>query len=295
MRLNVVLGISISSKNFSFDTFLGYIEPISSIFYRIQFILIFMHSLRHMDAVLTFFLCSTVQCGGGRGGLSDLHSGGQTAAVGKSCVTHWTHSDWKGLPFAVTLTSFLVLCRPRFLPVLLQSAASRSQCVKAGTEEKLVLHLLHSFSMGDSSFITIFLSTYRSFTSTKRVLDILTDRWESFVSDRYNYVCSFCLVRESGFHGENKTEEKKTNWLNDGSDSSSRCNDAQQLQQLSVCCLTGFVLCEVMKSHNDPVQWELGWRTTKKWMEDFRETLLALPSLNWRNKSLLMRLNIQPC
>ncbi|TKS82461.1 Ral guanine nucleotide dissociation stimulator-like 2 [Collichthys lucidus] len=56
------------------------------------------------------------------------------------------------------------------------SPVSRSQCLKAGTEEKLVLHLLHSFSLGDSSFITIFLSTYRSFTSTKRVLDILTDR-----------------------------------------------------------------------------------------------------------------------
>ncbi|KAI3361337.1 hypothetical protein L3Q82_013520 [Scortum barcoo] len=59
------------------------------------------------------------------------------------------------------------------------SPVTRSQCVKAGTEEKLVLHLLHSFSMGDSSFITIFLSTYRSFTSTKRVLDILTDRLEN--------------------------------------------------------------------------------------------------------------------
>lgn len=58
---------------------------------------------------------------------------------------------------------------------------SRSQCVKAGTEEKLVLHLLHSFSMGDLSFVTIFLSTYRSFTSTKRVLDILTDRWEGLI------------------------------------------------------------------------------------------------------------------
>ncbi|XP_061107921.1 ral guanine nucleotide dissociation stimulator-like 2 isoform X2 [Conger conger] len=55
---------------------------------------------------------------------------------------------------------------------------SRSQCVKAGTEEKLVRHLLHSFSMGDSSYVSIFLSTYRSFTSTQRVLDILTDRLE---------------------------------------------------------------------------------------------------------------------
>ncbi|XP_043117286.1 ral guanine nucleotide dissociation stimulator-like 2 isoform X3 [Puntigrus tetrazona] len=61
-------------------------------------------------------------------------------------------------------------------PARPQSSASRSQHVKAGTEEKLVLHLLHSFSMGDSSFISIFLSTYRSFTSTQRVLDILTDR-----------------------------------------------------------------------------------------------------------------------
>uniref|UniRef100_A0A672S542 Ral guanine nucleotide dissociation stimulator-like n=1 Tax=Sinocyclocheilus grahami TaxID=75366 RepID=A0A672S542_SINGR len=61
-------------------------------------------------------------------------------------------------------------------PAGLQSTASRSQHVKAGTEEKLVLHLLHSFSMGDSSFISIFLSTYRSFTSTQRVLDILIDR-----------------------------------------------------------------------------------------------------------------------
>uniref|UniRef100_A0A096LQ52 Ral guanine nucleotide dissociation stimulator-like 2 n=1 Tax=Poecilia formosa TaxID=48698 RepID=A0A096LQ52_POEFO len=61
------------------------------------------------------------------------------------------------------------------LPVDFQSTVSRSQCVKAGTEEKLVLHLLHSFSLGDSSFISIFLSTYRSFTSTERVLDILID------------------------------------------------------------------------------------------------------------------------
>ncbi|XP_053288686.1 ral guanine nucleotide dissociation stimulator-like 2 isoform X1 [Pleuronectes platessa] len=59
------------------------------------------------------------------------------------------------------------------------SRVSRSQCMKAGTEEKLVLHLLHSFALGDSSFITIFLSTYRSFTSTERVLEILTDRLEN--------------------------------------------------------------------------------------------------------------------
>ncbi|KAM9723585.1 ral guanine nucleotide dissociation stimulator-like 2 isoform 2-T3 [Menidia menidia] len=73
----------------------------------------------------------------------------------------------------------VVVKQPHGAPNSPLSAVTRSQCVKAGTEEKLVLHLLHSFAMGDSSFITIFLSTYRSFTSTERVLDILSDRLES--------------------------------------------------------------------------------------------------------------------
>ncbi|XP_076869060.1 ral guanine nucleotide dissociation stimulator-like 2 isoform X1 [Brachyhypopomus gauderio] len=74
---------------------------------------------------------------------------------------------------------YTVIVKPQQGGPSLQSAGLRSQCVKAGTEEKLVLHLLHSYSMEDSSFITIFLSTYRSFTSTQRVLDILTDRLEN--------------------------------------------------------------------------------------------------------------------
>uniref|UniRef100_A0A8B9KW71 Ral guanine nucleotide dissociation stimulator-like 2 n=1 Tax=Astyanax mexicanus TaxID=7994 RepID=A0A8B9KW71_ASTMX len=74
----------------------------------------------------------------------------------------------------IKLKLFNQCCDP--LSPVSQSVGQRSQCVKAGTEEKLVLHLLHSFSMEDSSFITIFLSTYRSFTTTQRVLDILTDR-----------------------------------------------------------------------------------------------------------------------
>ncbi|XP_029360038.1 ral guanine nucleotide dissociation stimulator-like 2 isoform X2 [Echeneis naucrates] len=73
----------------------------------------------------------------------------------------------------------VVVKQQHALPKSPFSSGSRSQCVKAGTEEKLVLHLLHCFSMGDSSFITIFLSTYRSFTFTERVLDILTDRLEN--------------------------------------------------------------------------------------------------------------------
>lgn len=70
--------------------------------------------------------------------------------------------------------------------VFMQRTVSRSQSVKAGTEEKLVLHLLHSYAIGDSSYISIFLSTYRSFTSTKRVLDILNDRWEGFITTLFD-------------------------------------------------------------------------------------------------------------
>ncbi|XP_048880752.1 ral guanine nucleotide dissociation stimulator-like 2 isoform X2 [Brienomyrus brachyistius] len=55
----------------------------------------------------------------------------------------------------------------------------RSEFMKAGTEEKLVLHLLHSFSTGDTSYVSVFLATYRSFTTTQRVLDILADRLEN--------------------------------------------------------------------------------------------------------------------
>ncbi|XP_077430788.1 ral guanine nucleotide dissociation stimulator-like 2 isoform X2 [Vanacampus margaritifer] len=66
------------------------------------------------------------------------------------------------------------------------SCLSRRQCVKAGTEEKLTLHLLRSFALGDPSFVTIFLATYRSFTSTQRVLDVLTDRLERPPGDADN-------------------------------------------------------------------------------------------------------------
>ncbi|XP_062841253.1 ral guanine nucleotide dissociation stimulator-like 2 [Trichomycterus rosablanca] len=71
---------------------------------------------------------------------------------------------------------YTVIVKPQHGDPYAQSPGQRSQCVKAGTEEKLVLHLLQSFSMGDSSFISIFLSTFRSFTTTQRVLDILMDR-----------------------------------------------------------------------------------------------------------------------
>ncbi|XP_066580816.1 ral guanine nucleotide dissociation stimulator-like 2 isoform X2 [Amia ocellicauda] len=55
---------------------------------------------------------------------------------------------------------------------------SHSRCVKGGTVEGLVLHLLSCSSLGDSSFLPTFLSTYRSFTTPETVLSILTHRLE---------------------------------------------------------------------------------------------------------------------
>ncbi|XP_060156217.1 ral guanine nucleotide dissociation stimulator isoform X1 [Globicephala melas] len=48
--------------------------------------------------------------------------------------------------------------------------------VKAGTLEKLVEHLVPAFQGSDLSYVTIFLCTYRAFTTTQRVLDLLFQR-----------------------------------------------------------------------------------------------------------------------
>ncbi|KAM5259459.1 ral guanine nucleotide dissociation stimulator isoform 1-T1 [Hipposideros larvatus] len=45
--------------------------------------------------------------------------------------------------------------------------------VKAGTLEKLVEHLVPAFQSSDLSYVTIFLCTYRTFTTTQQVLDLL--------------------------------------------------------------------------------------------------------------------------
>ncbi|XP_077188745.1 ral guanine nucleotide dissociation stimulator-like 1 isoform X2 [Paroedura picta] len=49
--------------------------------------------------------------------------------------------------------------------------------IKAGTLEKLVENMLTAFGDNDFTYISIFLSTYRAFASTKEVLDLLIDRY----------------------------------------------------------------------------------------------------------------------
>lgn len=119
---------------------------------------------------------------------------------------------------------YTVLVKPHGTPNSLQYKASRSQHIKAGTEEKLVLHLLHSFSMGDSSFISIFLSTYRTFTSTQRVLEILTGRLEnapgeSKSSTRQQFNKAVCTVFST--------------WLNDYPEDFRSLSDPSSLLRLA--------------------------------------------------------------
>ncbi|XP_062816772.1 ral guanine nucleotide dissociation stimulator isoform X3 [Anolis carolinensis] len=49
--------------------------------------------------------------------------------------------------------------------------------IKAGTLERLVEYLVSAFKGNDSTYVTIFLCTYRAFATTKQVLDLLLHRF----------------------------------------------------------------------------------------------------------------------
>lgn len=51
------------------------------------------------------------------------------------------------------------------------------KCIKAGTTEKLVQKLVADDGELESTFVNIFLATYRTFTSTEQVLSLLIDRY----------------------------------------------------------------------------------------------------------------------
>ncbi|XP_075013115.1 ral guanine nucleotide dissociation stimulator-like 1 [Calonectris borealis] len=57
-----------------------------------------------------------------------------------------------------------------------QYETCKIRTIKAGTLEKLVENLLTAFGDNDFTYISIFLSTYRAFASTKDVLELLLDR-----------------------------------------------------------------------------------------------------------------------
>uniref|UniRef100_A0A671X778 Ral guanine nucleotide dissociation stimulator n=1 Tax=Sparus aurata TaxID=8175 RepID=A0A671X778_SPAAU len=72
----------------------------------------------------------------------------------------------------------------RWLGVDTDSALSlyetcKVRTIKAGTLERLVEYMVSAFRGKDSTYVTIFLCTYRSFATTKQVLDLLLHRYGS--------------------------------------------------------------------------------------------------------------------
>ncbi|MBN3319420.1 RGL1 protein, partial [Atractosteus spatula] len=70
----------------------------------------------------------------------------------------------------------------RWLGVETESALSlyetcKVRTIKAGTLEKLVEYMMSAFRGNDSTYVTIFLCTYRSFATTQQVLDLLLNRY----------------------------------------------------------------------------------------------------------------------
>ncbi|XP_012876952.1 PREDICTED: ral guanine nucleotide dissociation stimulator isoform X1 [Dipodomys ordii] len=72
--------------------------------------------------------------------------------------------------------------------------------VKAGTLEKLVEHLVPAFQGSDLSYVTVFLCTYRAFTTTQQVLDLLFKRFSrcDALTDSSRYGCILPYSSEDG-------------------------------------------------------------------------------------------------
>ncbi|XP_059677682.1 ral guanine nucleotide dissociation stimulator-like 1 isoform X2 [Gavia stellata] len=79
-----------------------------------------------------------------------------------------------------------------------QFETCKTRTIKAGTLEKLVENLLTAFGDNDFTYISIFLSTYRAFASTKEVLELLLDK-------HGNLETSSCEEIESQKASESKT------------------------------------------------------------------------------------------
>ncbi|KAK9522069.1 hypothetical protein VZT92_018559 [Zoarces viviparus] len=75
----------------------------------------------------------------------------------------------------------------RWLGVETDSALSlyetcKVRTIKAGTLERLVEYMVSAFRGKDSTYVTIFLCTYRSFASTRQVLDLLLNRYAKLLN-----------------------------------------------------------------------------------------------------------------
>uniref|UniRef100_A0A674A116 Ral guanine nucleotide dissociation stimulator n=1 Tax=Salmo trutta TaxID=8032 RepID=A0A674A116_SALTR len=87
----------------------------------------------------------------------------------------------------------------RWLGVETDSALSlyetcKVRTIKAGTLERLVEYMVSAFRGKDSTYVTIFLCTYRSFATTKQVLDLLLNRYRDGHEARTAHACVHTTV-----------------------------------------------------------------------------------------------------
>uniref|UniRef100_A0A3B3T0Q1 Ral guanine nucleotide dissociation stimulator n=1 Tax=Paramormyrops kingsleyae TaxID=1676925 RepID=A0A3B3T0Q1_9TELE len=80
----------------------------------------------------------------------------------------------------------------RWLGVESESALSlyetcKVRTIKAGTLDRLVEYMVSAFRGNDSTYVTIFLCTYRSFATTKQVLDLLLNRYARFLNETTHF------------------------------------------------------------------------------------------------------------
>uniref|UniRef100_A0A8C5G4W4 Ral guanine nucleotide dissociation stimulator-like n=1 Tax=Gouania willdenowi TaxID=441366 RepID=A0A8C5G4W4_GOUWI len=118
-----------------------------------------LHSLTHLDPDLPVLESSTQEIG------EEAEEDAIFTITLRKMQLH--HSSTKG---------------QRWLGVDSDSALSlyetcKVRTIKAGTLERLVEYMVSAFRGKDSTYVTIFLCTYRSFTTTRQVLDLLLNRY----------------------------------------------------------------------------------------------------------------------
>lgn len=96
----------------------------------------------------------------------------------------------------------------RWLGVDTDSALSlyetcKVRTIKAGTLERLVEYMVSAFRGKDSTYVTIFLCTYRSFATTKQVLDLLLHRYGSPT----RLVCTTSVVKSIQMSYQSKSKD----------------------------------------------------------------------------------------
>lgn len=86
------------------------------------------------------------------------------------------HESFCTIYFLNSPSSWKNSCKCKSESALNLYETRKVRTVKAGTLEKLVGHLVPAFQGSDLSYVTVFLCTYRAFTTTQQVLDLLFER-----------------------------------------------------------------------------------------------------------------------